>query len=58
MWRLLTQQVGHRGRQEHHGMILEDFRIMKGNDVHEFVEFAEEPTKTIRGGLNAKPRLF
>ena len=58
MWWLLTQQFGLRGRQEHHGMRLEDFRIMKGDDGLEFVEFAEGPTKTRPGGLNAKPRQF
>ena len=39
-------------------MRLEDFRIMKGNDSLEFVEFAEGPTKTRPVGLNAKPRQF
>ena len=58
MWWLLTQQFGLRGRQEHHGMRLEDFRIMKGDDGLEFVEFAKGPTKTRPGGLNAKPRQF
>ena len=32
MWWLLTQQFGLRGGQEYHGMRLEDFRIMKGDD--------------------------
>ncbi|CAH3038914.1 unnamed protein product, partial [Pocillopora meandrina] len=58
MWLLLTQQFDHRGRQEHHGMRLEDFRIMKGDDGLEFVDFVEGPTKTRPGGLNAKPRQF
>ena len=31
---------------------------MKGDDGREFVEFAEGPTKTRPGGLNAKPRQF
>ena len=39
-------------------MRLEDFRIMKGDDGLEFVEFTEGPTKTRPGGLNAKPRQF
>ena len=39
-------------------MRLEDFRIVKGDDGLEFVEFAEGPTKTRPGGLNAKPRQF
>ena len=51
-------QFGLRGRQEHHGMRLEDFRIMKVDDGLEFVEFTEGPTKTRPGGLNAKPRQF
>ena len=51
MWWLLTQQFGLRGRQEHHRMRLEDFRIMKGDDGLEFVEFAEGPTKT-------RPKMF
>jgi len=55
MWWSLTQQFGLRGRQEHHVMRLEDFRIMKGDDGLEFVEFAEGPTKTRPGG---KPRQF
>ena len=58
MWWLLTRQYGLRGRQEHHGMSLEDFRIMKGDDGLELVEFAEGPTKTRPGSLNAKPRQF
>ena len=31
---------------------------MKGDDGLEFVEFAEGPTKTRHGGLNAKSRQF
>ena len=58
MWWLLTQQFGLRGRQELHGMRLEDSRIMKGDNGLEFVEFAEGPTITRPGGLNAKPRQF
>ena len=41
--------VSGRGRQENHGMRLEDFRIMTGDDDLEFVEFAEGPTKTRPG---------
>ena len=52
----ILQQFSLRGRQEHHRMRLEDFGIMKGDDGLEFVEFAEGPTKTRPGGLNAKPR--
>ena len=58
MWWPLTQQCGLRGGQEYHGMRLEDFRIMKGDDDLEFVEFADGPTKTRPGGLNAKTRQF
>ena len=58
MWWLLTQQFGLRGGQEYHGMRLEDFRIMKGDDDLEFVEFADGPTKTRPGGLNARTRQF
>jgi len=43
MWWLLTQQFGLCGRHECHGMRLEDFGIMKGDDGLEFVEFAEGP---------------
>ena len=39
-------------------MRLEDFRIIKGDDGLEFVEFAEGPTKTRSEGLNAKSRQF
>ena len=39
-------------------MRLEDFRIMKGDNGLEFVEFAEGSTKTRHGGLNAKSRQF
>ena len=58
MWWLLTQHFGLRGRQEHRGMRLEDFRIMKCDDGLEFVEFAEGPTKTRPEGLSGKPRQF
>jgi len=47
-----------RGSKFHDGMRLEDFRIMKGDDGLEFIEFAEGPTKTRPGGLNVKPRQF
>ena len=40
MWWLFTQQFGLRGSQEDHEMRLEDFRIKKGDDGLEFVEFA------------------
>ena len=58
MWCLLTEQFGLPWRQEHHRMRLEDFRIMKGDDGLEFVDFAEGPTKTRHWGLNAKSRQF
>ena len=37
MWWLLTEHFGLRGRQEHHGLRLEDFRIMNGDNGLEFV---------------------
>ena len=55
---VLTQQFGLRGRQEHHRMRLEDFRIMKGDDGLKVIEFAEGLTKTRPGGLYTKPRQF
>ena len=58
MWWLLTQHFGLRGRQEHHGMRLNDFRILKGDDDLEFVKYAKGPTKTRQAGLNAKSRSF
>ena len=39
-------------------MRLEDFRILKGDDGLEFVEFPEGPTKTRPGSLSARPRRF
>ena len=58
MWWLLTQHFGLRGRQEHHGMRMDDLHIARGEDGLEFVEFAEGPTKTRPGGLNFKHRQF
>ena len=58
MWWLLTQHFGRRGRQENHSMKMDDFRIAKGEDGIEFVEFTEGPTKTRQGGLNTKQRSF
>ena len=58
MWWLLTQHIRLCGRQEHHGMRLEDSRIMNGDGGLEFVEFAEGPTKTRLGGLSAQPKQF
>lgn len=58
MWWLLTQHFGMRGRQEHHSMRMEDFRITKGDDGIEYVEFEEGPTKTRQSGLSSKPRQF
>ena len=59
MWWLLTQHFGLRGRQEHHGMRLDDFRILKADGGSlEFVEFAEGPTKTRQAGLCSKSRSF
>ena len=53
-----TQHFGLRGRQDHHGKRLDDFRILKGDDGLEFVEYPEGPTKTRQAGLNAKSRSF
>ena len=39
-------------------MRMVDYRIMKGDDDLEFVEFARGPTKTRSGGLNAETRQF
>lgn len=58
VWWLLTQHFGLRGRQEHHNMKMEDFRITKADNGLEYVEFAEGPTKTRQGGLNQKSREF
>ena len=58
MWWLLTQYFGLRGRQEHHGMKVEDFTIGKDNDGLEYVEYIEGPTKTRNGGLSKKSRDF
>ena len=51
---LPTQQFGLSGKHEHHGMRMEYFRIMKGDDDLEFVEFAEGPTKTNANQRKAK----
>lgn len=45
MWCLLTQHFGLRGRQEHHGMRMEDFRFVKGDNGLEIVEYTEGPTR-------------
>lgn len=49
MWWLLTQYFGLRGRQEHHGMKVEDFVVGKDDNGFEYVEFVEGPTKTRKG---------
>ena len=58
MWWLLTQFFGLRGRQEHHGMKMEDFQLCKNDEGVEFVQFTEGPTKTRQGGLQSKNRDF
>ena len=58
MWWLLTQFFGLRGRQEHHVMKIEDFRILKDDQGVEFVEYSEGITKTRQGGLHVKQRDF
>ena len=58
MWWLLTQFFGLRGRQEHHGMKMENFQLYKNDEGVEFVQFTEGPTKTRQGGLQSKNRDF
>ena len=55
---LISQHFGTRGRQEHHQMRIEDFKVSYGTDgkVH-VIEWMEGPTKTRQGGLNKKPRM-
>ena len=57
MWGLLTQFFGLRGRQEHHGMKMEDFQLCKNDEGVEFVQFTEGP-KTRQVGLQSKNRDF
>ena len=38
-------------------MKVEDFTLQRDDDGNEFLTFAEGPTKTRQGGLNAKTRL-
>ena len=57
MWWILIQQFGLRGRQEHHSMSVEDFKLCKDDCGTEYVIFNENPTKTRQGGLNTKRRL-
>ena len=57
MW-LLTQHFGLRGRQEHHGMKVDDFQLCKDDNGVEFVQFTEEQTKSRQGGLHTKHRDF
>lgn len=58
LWWVLTQFFGLRGRQEHHGMKMEDFQLCTNDDGVEFVQFTEGPTKTRQGGLNSRKRDF
>ena len=41
MWWILTQQFGLRGRQEHHSMFVEDFKMCKDDRGVEYVIFNE-----------------
>ena len=52
----LTEQLGLRGRQEHHDAYVEDFVLRNHEDGSESVEFEENPTKTRSGGLSIKRR--
>ena len=45
IWWELTQFFGLRGRQEHHGMKLEDFELLTDDNGVEFVQFNGGPTK-------------
>ena len=55
---LISQHFGTRGRQEHHQMRIEDFKVSYGTDGKVYViEWMEGPTKTRQGGLNKKPRM-
>lgn len=52
----LTEQLGLRGRQEHHDAYVEDFVVRNHEDGSVSVEFEENPTKTRSGGLSIKRR--
>lgn len=55
---LISQHFGTRGRQEHHQMRIEDFKVCYGVDGKvDIIEWMEGPTKTRQGGLNKKPRM-
>ena len=56
MFFLINQHFGTRGRQEHHQMKIEDFKVCYGIDSKvEVTDWMEGPTKTRHGGLNKKP---
>ena len=58
MFFLISQHFGTRGRQEHHQMKIEDFKVCYGIDGKvEIIEWSEGPTKTRQGGLNKKLRM-
>ena len=52
LWWLLTQQFGLCGRQEHHGMRLEDIRTMKGDDGLDLLSLLKGQQKP------AQPKMF
>ena len=56
MFKILTEQMGLRGRQEHHDAYVEDFTITSHVDGSESIEFSENPTKTRSGGLRIPRR--
>lgn len=58
MWWILTQYFGLRGRQEHHGMKVDDFTLGKDDTGCEYVEYAEGLTKRRNEGLSKKGRDF
>ena len=55
---LLGQHFGTRGRQEHHQMRIEEFKLTREPKSGKLiqVEWMEGPTKTRKGGLNKRPR--
>ena len=58
LWWKLTQHFGLRGRQEHHGMKLEDFMLKLADGGKEYLTFSEGITKTRQSGLHEKQRLI
>ena len=55
-FKILTEQMGLRGRQDHYDAYVEDFTVISHQDGSESVEFDENPTKTRSGGLRIHRR--